>query len=107
MCGFVLAYAQTSDRLPDQSLLDRMDAAIRHRGPDGHGQRRSDRAVMGHRRLAITGGQQPMCAPDGQVWIVFNGEIYNFHAVQEELAAAGHPLDTHSDTEVLLHAYLA
>jgi len=110
MCGFVLAYAQTSDRLPDQALLGRMDTAIRHRGPDGHGQRRSDRAVMGHRRLAIidiTGGQQPMCAPDGQVWIVFNGEIYNFHAVQEELAAAGHPLDTHSDTEVLLHAYLA
>jgi asparagine synthase (glutamine-hydrolysing) len=64
---------------------------------------------MGHRRLAIidlTGGQQPMCTPDGKVWIVFNGEIYNFHAVRDELAAAGHPLNTHSDTEVLLHAYL-
>jgi len=86
-----------------------MDAAIRHRGPDGHGQQRSERAVMGHRRLAIidiTGGQQPMCTADGQVWIVFNGEIYNFHAVRDELAAAGHPLNTHSDTEVLLHAYL-
>jgi len=110
MCGFVLAYAQTGDRLPDQGLLDRMDAAIRHRGPDEHGQQRSERAVMGHRRLAIidlAGGQQPMCARDGQSWIVFNGEIYNFHAVREELAAAGHPLDTRSDTEVLLHAYLA
>jgi asparagine synthase (glutamine-hydrolysing) len=87
-----------------------MDTAIRHRGPDEHGQRRCDRAVMGHRRLAIidlAGGQQPMCAPDGPVWIVFNGEIYNFHAVRDDLAAAGHPLDTNSDTEVLLHAYLA
>ncbi len=109
MCGFVLAYAQTSDRLPDQSLLGRMDTALRHRGPDEHGQHRSGLAVMGHRRLAIidiTGGQQPMCTPDGQVWIVFNGEIYNFLSVRDELAAAGHPLCTNSDTEVLLHAYL-
>jgi asparagine synthase (glutamine-hydrolysing) len=109
MCGFVLAYAQTSDRLPDQNLLDRMDSAIRHRGPDGHGQARCERAAMGHRRLAIidiTGGNQPMCTPDGQVQIVFNGEIYNFRAVQDELAAAGRPISTNSDTEVLLHAYL-
>ena len=109
MCGFVLAYAQTRDRLPDQTLLDRMDTAIHHRGPDEHGQKRCDRAVMGHRRLAVidlAGGQQPMCAPDGPVWIVFNGEIYNFQAVRDDLAAAGHPLDTNSDTEVLLHAYL-
>src|SRR5258706_6565682 len=109
MCGFVLAYARTGDRLPDRALLSRMDTTIRHRGPDGHGQKRLERAVMGHRRLAIidlSGGQQPMCTPDGKVWIVFNGEIYNFHAVRDELAAAGHPLNTHSDTEVLLHAYL-
>jgi asparagine synthase (glutamine-hydrolysing) len=109
MCGFVLAYAQTGDSLPDQTLLDRMDTAIRHRGPDEHGQNRCERAVMGHRRLAIidiTGGQQPMCTPDGRLWIVFNGEIYNFHAVQDELAAAGHPVNTNSDTEVLLRAYL-
>ena len=109
MCGFVFAYSQTSDRLPDQTRLDRMDSAIRHRGPDEHGQKRLDRAVMGHRRLAIidlAGGRQPMCTPDGQVWIVFNGEIYNFRAIQDELIAAGHPLNTSSDTEVLLHAYL-
>jgi asparagine synthase (glutamine-hydrolysing) len=109
MCGFVLAYALTGDHLPDQALVGRMDTAIRHRGPDEHGQKRFERAVMGHRRLAIidlSGGQQPMCTPDGKVWIVFNGEIYNFHAVRDELAAAGHPLDTNSDTEVLLHAYL-
>ena len=109
MCGFVFAYSQTGDRLPDQTRLDRMDGAIRHRGPDEHGQMRCDRAVMGHRRLAIidlAGGQQPMRTLDGQVWIVFNGEIYNFHAVRDELAAAGHALSTHFDTEVLPHAYL-
>jgi asparagine synthase (glutamine-hydrolysing) len=109
MCGFVLAFAHTGDRLPDQSLLNRMDNAIRHRGPDEHGQTRCDRAVMGHRRLAIidlAGGQQPMCTPDRQVWIVFNGEIYNFRTVRDELVAAGHPLNTSSDTEVLLHAYV-
>ncbi len=86
-----------------------MDTAIHHRGPDEHGQKRCDRAVMGHRRLAVidlASGQQPMCTSDGQVWIVFNGEIYNFHAVRDDLAAAGHPLHTNSDTEVLLHAYL-
>jgi len=109
MCGFVLAYARTGDRLPDRALLSRMDTTIRHRGPDEHGQQRFDCAVMGHRRLAIidlSGGRQPMCTSDGKVWVVFNGEIYNFQAVQDELAAAGHPLNTHSDTEVLLHAYL-
>ncbi|HEV8644611.1 MAG TPA: asparagine synthase (glutamine-hydrolyzing) [Burkholderiales bacterium] len=109
MCGFVFAYSQTGDRLPDQTLLDRMDTTIRHRGPDEHGQKRSECAVMGHRRLAIidiTGGQQPMCTPDGRLWIAFNGEIYNFHTIRDELAAAGHPVNTNSDTEVLLHAYL-
>lgn len=109
MCGFVFAYAKSGRGLPDQARLDLMDSAIRHRGPDEHGQKVLDRAIMGHRRLAIidiTGGQQPMCSPDGQVWIVFNGEIYNFEAVRDQLAAAGHPLKTNSDTEVLLHAWL-
>lgn len=109
MCGFVLAYSQTGDRLPDQTLIGQMDIVLRHRGPDEHGQHRSGRAAMGHRRLAIIdvgGGQQPMSTQDGQVWIVFNGEIYNFQSVRDELAAAGHALNTSSDTEVLLHAYL-
>jgi asparagine synthase (glutamine-hydrolysing) len=109
MCGFVFAYARTTDTLPEQARLDRMDAAIRHRGPDQHGQQRLDRAVMGHRRLSIIdlqGGRQPMCSPDGLVWLVFNGEIYNFREVCAELARAGHPLASSSDTEVLLRAYL-
>jgi asparagine synthase (glutamine-hydrolysing) len=109
MCGFVFAYSQVGNGLPDQALLDRMDSAIRHRGPDAHGEQRTARAAMRHRRLAIidlTGGRQPMSSHDGQVWIVFNGEIYNFREVQEALAAAGRPIETDSDTEVLLQAYL-
>ena len=110
MCGFVFAYSQAGIGVPDQRLLDRMDSAIRHRGPDAHGQRQTTRAALRHRRLAIidlAGGQQPMSSADGQVWIVFNGEIYNFREVQAELAAAGRPVETNSDTEVLLAAYLA
>jgi len=109
MCGFVFAYSQAGSLLPDASLLDRMDRAIRHRGPDAHGEQQTARAAMRHRRLAIidlTGGGQPMSSADGQVWIVFNGEIYNFMAVRDELAAAGQPTETNSDTEVLLRAYL-
>ena len=111
MCGFVLAYAKSGARLPEAALLNRMDGAIRHRGPDEHGQKRLGDVVMGHRRLSIIGlsaaGQQPMCAAGGEAYIVFNGEIYNFAAVGEELAAAGYPVDKRSDTSVLLYAYLA
>ncbi|MGH8222433.1 MAG: hypothetical protein ACREQZ_05615, partial [Woeseiaceae bacterium] len=98
MCGFVFAYARTPDRLPDDARLARMGAAMRHRGPDGNAQTRRGRAAMGHRRLAIIdldGGRQPMCTPDGQIWIVFNGEIYNFAALRDELLAAGHSMSTH------------
>jgi asparagine synthase (glutamine-hydrolysing) len=110
MCGFVFAYCASGSDLPDRALLGRMDAALRHRGPDAHGESRTARAAMRHRRLAIidlAGGRQPMSSADGQVWIVFNGEIYNFREVQAELAAAGHAVETDSDTEVLLAAYLA
>jgi len=109
MCGFAIAYALVGNQLPDAGIMHRMDAALRHRGPDGHGRVRAGRALMDHRRLAIldlAGGQQPMVSPDGAVWIAFNGEIYNFMELREALAECGRPLDTRSDTEVLLHAYL-
>ncbi len=109
MCGFVLAYAKHGGApLPGNDFVERMSATIVHRGPDQHGQAALERVAMAHRRLAIIdlkGGQQPMCTSDGRLWLVFNGEIYNFRALRDELAAAGHPLETESDTEVLLHAY--
>jgi asparagine synthase (glutamine-hydrolysing) len=110
VCGFILAYAQTRNGLPDNAQLDRMDAVLAHRGPDASGAARFGRAAMRHRRLAIVGlggGRQPACTADGRVWLVFNGEIYNFREIRAELKDAGYALETESDTEVLLHAYLA
>ena len=110
MCGFVLAYAKGGARLPEPALLDRMDLAIRHRGPDEQGRKHVGNVLMAHRRLAIigiSGGQQPMCSAGGEAYVVFNGEIYNFAAIGDELAAAGYPVDKRSDTSVLLYAYLA
>ena len=104
MCGFIFAYAQSRDGLPDNAKLDRMDAVLAHRGPDASGAARFGRAAMRHRRLAIVGlggGRQPHCTADGRVWLVFNGEIYNFREIRTELESAGHALATESDTEVL------
>lgn len=91
-----------------------MTAAIRHRGPDGHGKRlfcHDPQGVvgLGHRRLAIIdlsdAGLQPMTNEDGTVWIVFNGEIYNFRELRQRLLAAGHQFRSGTDTEVLVHLY--
>src|SRR5712671_6867300 len=108
MCVFLLAYARhVGAPLPADEFVERMAATIVHRGPDHHRQAAVKRVAMAHRRLAIIdlmGGQQPMCTADGRLWLVFNGEIYNFRALRAELAATGRPLETESDTEVLLHA---
>lgn len=85
-----------------------MNAALAHRGPDGDGSYDSPTAVLGHRRLAIidrAGGHQPMANEDETCWIVFNGEIYNHRDLRPILEAKGHRFRTHSDTEVILHAY--
>ena len=85
-----------------------MMKAILHRGPDGEGSFTDDSVALGHRRLSIIdleGGKQPMYNEDGSMVIVFNGEIYNYQALREELIAAGHTFASHSDTEVLLHGY--
>lgn len=86
-----------------------MADALIHRGPDEEGYFVDDFAALGHRRLAIIDlacGQQPMAALSGKLQIVFNGEIYNFLQVRAQLEAHGHHFGTHSDTEVILHAYL-
>jgi len=90
--------------------IRRMADVIRHRGPDEDGYYIDAHAALGHRRLSIidlSSGQQPMSTADGQVHILFNGEIYNFLEVRAELEALGHHFRTHSDTEVILLAYLA
>jgi asparagine synthase (glutamine-hydrolysing) len=92
-----------------QSVIRRMGWWQFHRGPDGWGEWFGSGVGLGHNRLAIldlAGGAQPMAAPDGRIQVVFNGEIYNFRALWDELSAKGHKFQTdHSDTEVIVHGY--
>jgi asparagine synthase (glutamine-hydrolysing) len=108
MCGIV-GILEQSDREPiRQNELRRMLAAIRHRGPDEFGLYLDRHVGLGSARLSIidlSAGQQPISTGDKNLWIVFNGEIFNYLELREELESLGHRFRTQSDTEVLLHAY--
>ncbi len=85
-----------------------MAGALTHRGPDEFGCYRDDHVALVHARLSIidlTSGQQPLTNEDGSLWIVFNGEIFNYVELRDELTALGHRFSTRSDTEVIVHAY--
>ena len=105
MCGFV---GFTNNIKDDGTVLHSMMNKIIHRGPDSEGMYVGDGACLGFRRLSIIdleGGDQPMYNEDGSLVITFNGEIYNFLELREELVAAGHTFRTRSDTEVLVHGF--
>ena len=105
MCGFV-GILTRPDRPVDADMLGAMAHTIRHRGPDGEGQQVDDRVGLHHKRLAIIDlatGQQPMTS--GPFTIVFNGEIYNYVELREDLRRRGHEFRTQSDTEVILRLY--
>jgi len=108
MCGIAGQYCYARGR-PDRRLLSAMSERLAHRGPDGEGTHVSGSVGLVHRRLAIIDlspdGLQPMTNEDGTLWLVFNGEIYNFVELREELAHKGHTFYSKSDTEVILHAY--
>jgi len=107
MCGLA-GVARRQPKGVSAELLDRMAAALRHRGPDGFGLVADDRVGLAHTRLSVIdleGGAQPMANEDGQVRIVYNGEVYNYSDLRRELEARGHVFRTRSDTEVLVHAY--
>ncbi|MBK8207348.1 MAG: asparagine synthase (glutamine-hydrolyzing) [Planctomycetes bacterium] len=109
MCGIV-GQIRFDGGPVDADEIQRMCDAVAHRGPDGEGKHVQANVGLGHRRLAIidlAGGAQPMGTPDGRVWVTFNGEIYNFKQLRSELQAAGFQFRTNSDTEVLLHGWLA
>lgn len=102
MCGI------SGFNFQDEKLVKKMNNVIRHRGPDGEGYYIDKNVSLGHRRLSIIDlktGQQPMTNEDKTIWIVFNGEIYNFQDLKLNLEKAGHIFTTNSDTEVIIHAY--
>ena len=108
MCGIGGLVALTDRDPPDRDALARMLGAMHHRGPDEFGLYRDRHAGLAHARLSIidlASGQQPMSNEDGSLWIVFNGEIFNYVELRAELVAAGHVFRTKSDTEVLVHAW--
>jgi len=111
MCGIagILNVAERHEP-PTLELLTAMVSAIRYRGPDEYGVYRDRRAGLVHARLSLidlASGQQPLANEDGTLWIVFNGEIFNYIELRKELLALGHKFRTQSDTEVIVHAWEA
>lgn len=110
MCGITGVWAPTSSENCIRANTEQAVARLRHRGPDDRGVWSNGAGVVfGHTRLSILDlsdrGHQPMSTPDGRFTMVFNGEIYNFAAIRDELAAAGHSFRGTGDTEVILHAF--
>jgi len=108
MCGISGIWFKGSGKQPSPELLHEMTETLVHRGPDEEGIQIVSDCGLGHRRLRIIDlctGQQPMANEDKSVWVVFNGEIYNFMKLRGDLQAKGHVFKTHSDTEVLIHLY--
>ena len=108
MCGITGIFDVGHRMVVSIDLLRQMTAALTHRGPDSEGFYIDGPVGLGHRRLSIidiAGGQQPIISDDKRHVIVYNGEIYNFVSLREQLQQAGHRFATQSDTEVILHAY--
>lgn len=108
MCGISGLFYFDPRRRAEEYVIDRMRHVARHRGPDDNGIYLKDNVGLGFNRLSIidlSGGHQPMSNEDGRVWIAFNGEIYNFASLHDELIARGHRFQTRSDTETIVHAW--
>jgi len=108
MCGIAGMVSTAAGERIEAGAIRRMCQAIVHRGPDDEGFYVKDGVGLGMRRLSIidvAGGHQPVCNEDRTVWIVYNGETYNFPELRAELLERGHRFSTHSDTEVIIHLY--
>lgn len=108
MCGVAGILDLSGRAPPTREALTPMLVALKHRGPDGNGTYVSDEVGLAHTRLSIidlAGGEQPIHNEDKSIWVVFNGEIFNYIELRAELIALGHHFYTHSDTEVLVHLY--
>src|ERR1700683_1390549 len=108
MCGIAGIFDTRADCSIDPGTIRRMCKSIIHRGPDDEGIYAKGSIGLGMRRLSIidlVGGHQPIHNEDKTIWIVFNGEIFNFQALRTELRARGHRFYTETDTEVIVHLY--
>ena len=109
MCGICGKLYHSRDRTVDGELLRSMASVINHRGPDDEGIYVKNNVGLAHKRLSILdlspAGHQPMNNEDGSIWIVFNGEIYNFLDLREELQKKGHTFRSRTDTETIIHLY--
>ncbi|HZQ96675.1 MAG TPA: asparagine synthase (glutamine-hydrolyzing) [Candidatus Sulfotelmatobacter sp.] len=108
MCGIAGMVQTHPDGVVDTAAVHRMCQAIVHRGPDDEGIFVKSGVGLGMRRLSIidlAGGHQPIFNEDKSIWIVYNGEIYNFQELRPDLEARGHRFSTHTDTEVIVHLY--
>ncbi|RYD81633.1 MAG: asparagine synthase (glutamine-hydrolyzing) [Verrucomicrobiaceae bacterium] len=108
MCGICGKVIYDPEGTVEPWLIDQMVATLNHRGPDGRGKYVSGQIGLGHTRLSIIDlhtGDQPMANEDDSIWVVYNGEIYNFPELREELLSRGHRFRSTSDTEVIVHLY--
>lgn len=108
MCGIcgIMTFSPAAAIARDE--VRRMNEAIIHRGPDEDGFYHGEQIGMAMRRLSIidlSSGQQPISNEDGTIWIIFNGEIYNYLELRRDLESRGHRFKTKSDTEAIVHAY--
>src|ERR1039457_6603694 len=108
MCGICGIYEKSDAAISSNTIINMRDVMV-SRGPDDAGIYVAPHIGMGHRRLSIIdlsqAGHQPLSNEDSTVWIVFNGEIYNFHGLRDELVLLGHRFRSQTDTEVLVHGY--
>src|SRR5437867_5042032 len=108
MCGICGIFVLDGRPLLGEAVIRKMTATLRHRGPDDEGVYVGPGIGLGMRRLSIIDlqtGQQPVHNEDKSVWVVFNGEIYNFGELRPDLERQGHVFYTGSDTEVIVHLY--
>ena len=108
MCGICGKLNFDASKPVPPALIREMMSVIRHRGPDEDGTYFASNVGLGHLRLNIidlSTGKQPICNEDGSVWIIFNGEIYNYKELRAFLVDKGHTFRTATDTEVIVHLY--
>lgn len=108
MCGICGKIYIDRNRKVELRIVKQMASLLQHRGPDEEGYYIHDNVGLGHKRLSIidlASGRQPISTPDGSLTIVYNGEIYNYRVLREELIKKGHKFATNSDTEVILHLF--